>query len=302
MIITCEKCETKFHLDEDRIKGQSAKVRCSHCQHVFEVTKETEEDADLLAYLKEESDIPSEEADETSESPTAATESPSISFPAPESLPRARPQPAWFSRRWLPVAGGLLLIILAGFWGYAHFISGPDTSVPDDSRATPNQTQVSPIPIPSPSLSGPLTTPSTEEGLKDINFVEYGELYRGLKDPSGQRLLVLGGKVRNEGEQPRGPILFKATLTDARQKPVMERFFYGGTTLRAEEVLELKPEQINKWLDTPGGREASQPVLPPGEIQPFTVVFFGVPADLSGGYTLNVVSAPVNPTPSSDKP
>ncbi|MDD3582056.1 MAG: DUF3426 domain-containing protein [Desulfobacca sp.] len=300
MIVTCEKCQTRFHLDEDRIKGDSAKVRCSRCQHVFEVTKETIEDSDLLAYLKEASDIAIEEPDESAESPTAETESPSISFAAPESLPRARPRPGWFSQRWLPVAGGLLLIILAGFWGYAHFISGPDTSVQDDSRSTPNQTQISPIP--SPPSSAPVTTPPSEEVLKDINFVEYGELYRGLKDPSGQRLLVLGGKVRNEGEQPRGPILFKATLTDARQKPVMERFFYGGTTLRAEEVLELKPEQINKWLDTPGGREASQPVLPPGEIQPFTVVFFGVPADLSGGYTLNVVSAPINPTPIPDKP
>ncbi len=38
MIITCEKCQTRFHLD-DRIVGQQKKpvlrVRCSRCRHVF---------------------------------------------------------------------------------------------------------------------------------------------------------------------------------------------------------------------------------------------------------------------------
>ena len=37
MIITCDKCSTKFNLDETRIKQTGSKVRCSVCRHVFTV-------------------------------------------------------------------------------------------------------------------------------------------------------------------------------------------------------------------------------------------------------------------------
>jgi len=35
MIIECEKCHTKFHLDEGLLKESGSKVRCSICKHVF---------------------------------------------------------------------------------------------------------------------------------------------------------------------------------------------------------------------------------------------------------------------------
>ncbi len=37
MTITCEKCSTRFVLDEARIPAQGARVRCSRCQHRFHV-------------------------------------------------------------------------------------------------------------------------------------------------------------------------------------------------------------------------------------------------------------------------
>jgi predicted Zn finger-like uncharacterized protein len=39
MIIQCGQCQTRFELDPDRIKGASAKVRCSRCQNIFVVTR-----------------------------------------------------------------------------------------------------------------------------------------------------------------------------------------------------------------------------------------------------------------------
>lgn len=38
MIIQCEKCSTKFRLDDSRITGNGVKVRCTKCQNVFIVT------------------------------------------------------------------------------------------------------------------------------------------------------------------------------------------------------------------------------------------------------------------------
>lgn len=40
MIIQCEQCQTKFRLDDSRIKGSGVKVRCAKCKHVFTVTKD----------------------------------------------------------------------------------------------------------------------------------------------------------------------------------------------------------------------------------------------------------------------
>ncbi len=37
MTITCENCNTRFVLDEARIPAQGARVRCSRCQHRFQV-------------------------------------------------------------------------------------------------------------------------------------------------------------------------------------------------------------------------------------------------------------------------
>jgi predicted Zn finger-like uncharacterized protein len=37
MTITCEKCSTRFVLDDARIPAQGARVRCSRCQHRFHV-------------------------------------------------------------------------------------------------------------------------------------------------------------------------------------------------------------------------------------------------------------------------
>lgn len=35
MIIQCDKCSTKFRLDDSRITGNGVRVRCTKCQHVF---------------------------------------------------------------------------------------------------------------------------------------------------------------------------------------------------------------------------------------------------------------------------
>lgn len=39
MIITCEKCDTRFQLDDARIPDDGVKVRCSRCKHAFFVKR-----------------------------------------------------------------------------------------------------------------------------------------------------------------------------------------------------------------------------------------------------------------------
>ncbi len=40
MIIQCEQCNTKFRLDDSKVKDSGVKVRCAKCKHVFTVFKE----------------------------------------------------------------------------------------------------------------------------------------------------------------------------------------------------------------------------------------------------------------------
>src|SRR6266545_2873239 len=40
MIVHCDQCNSKFRLDDSKIKEGGAKVRCSKCKHIFFVKKE----------------------------------------------------------------------------------------------------------------------------------------------------------------------------------------------------------------------------------------------------------------------
>ncbi|MDD2309898.1 MAG: DUF3426 domain-containing protein [Desulfuromonadaceae bacterium] len=40
MIIQCEKCRTRFRLDDSRVSDKGVKVRCTKCKHVFRVQRE----------------------------------------------------------------------------------------------------------------------------------------------------------------------------------------------------------------------------------------------------------------------
>jgi predicted Zn finger-like uncharacterized protein len=55
MIVQCEQCLAKFRLDDSRIPAEKAKVKCSRCQHIFMVSKETppQEEPTVQLYLEE---------------------------------------------------------------------------------------------------------------------------------------------------------------------------------------------------------------------------------------------------------
>ena len=48
MVIQCDQCRTRFRLDDAKLQGGSAKVRCSKCKHVFIVYRESPADDSQL--------------------------------------------------------------------------------------------------------------------------------------------------------------------------------------------------------------------------------------------------------------
>ena len=66
MIIECERCHTKFNLDEDLLKESGSKVRCSICKHVFTAFPPKEEpgiEGFKTEKIEEAEIIPPEETD-----------------------------------------------------------------------------------------------------------------------------------------------------------------------------------------------------------------------------------------------
>lgn len=62
MIITCEKCDIRFNLDESLLKPSGSKVRCSKCKHVFTAyppmpEKEPEETQEDVPDLESDDDL-----------------------------------------------------------------------------------------------------------------------------------------------------------------------------------------------------------------------------------------------------
>ncbi len=85
MIITCENCKTRFNLADERIPTEGAKVRCSRCQHSFQVVRPRPEPAQDLGLLAPDEDNPllspeeaEPEASELGEEPAAAQDEDSL--------------------------------------------------------------------------------------------------------------------------------------------------------------------------------------------------------------------------------
>lgn len=305
MVVTCEKCHTRFLLDEDRIKGARVKARCSRCQNVFWVEGEGEppggeaEEQEEMAgagarppgrrRLEEEME-PLQALGEPEEEPEPPKAAPSPTLPKPSiffTTPAKRSPWRWITTLLLCLLGGLLVGgVVMWFWGYtwvAHHLKFKGKPLMPLAKVT-ETAKVE-------TLSPPPAPPVAAGDLKGLELINQEERYRGLVNKKGGQLLLIQGKVKNSSTHPLGPIQLKAVLIDPQHKTVSEREFYAGTVIFDDELQNLDPEEINRWLDTPGGRAQKQK-LEPGETQTFMVVFFGAPKNLSGyGYRMQIIRA-----------
>jgi predicted Zn finger-like uncharacterized protein len=301
MILTCEKCQTRFYLDEKKIKSPTAKVRCSRCQHVFPVSTEPVQEPDLSSFLLSDDEPVQEEAAQPPFSPA-----PPISDSGPDNqidlsvqesafLPLEKPAASARSRLWLWITSGCLIIfiLLASLWWFKIFPFRKPVSpakVAEKKKEAPPVSQ--PPSGPSPAVSRSEAIPA-EQNVQHLRIVSHEGLYIGLENVKGGNLLVLRGTVENVGSQSCGPIRIQATLSDSEHKQVKQRIFFAGVNFSADELSNLEPDQINQRLDKPSSDPAAQ-MLAPGKTGQFVVVFFGVPKNLAGYvYDLKIVSAPV---------
>jgi len=100
MIIQCEKCKTRFRLDDSKVSEAGVRVRCSRCSHTFVVTRDVpEEDQDFDSILLGLGDAPNEpertaEPPEEPESPAEQALSAWADTPATEQEENEQPAEA----------------------------------------------------------------------------------------------------------------------------------------------------------------------------------------------------------------
>jgi hypothetical protein len=159
----------------------------------------------------------------------------------------------------------------------------------------PAAPEAGPKPI-APTKVTPPPPPATAQDLRDLPVDWAQAHYQGMMNvKGGGQMLVIQGEVLNKGKTARGPIRLKATLTNSQNRPLKEEMLYAGSTFTDNELKIMSPEEIKGWLAKPGGRSQIK-VLKPGDKEPFTAVFFGVPGNLSetqAGFQIVVVEGPV---------
>jgi predicted Zn finger-like uncharacterized protein len=309
MIVTCASCLTKFNLDESKIPGKGAKVRCSRCKHVFFVAppvtpkEEVVEDFESFAKAHQELIEPGAKKPEPSPAPKMEVEQPSLAeleesplfkeeFPSKakrriesrgakeEERPAAkvsRPEKRTRKERRGPslvfaLLAVLFLLVFGAFYLWTELESGGKLS-PYIQTPLKKVTQLW------DQLWG-----TEKEGLvlRDLNQYE--------DTVSNTPLLIIEGKVTNQSDASKRYIKVRVVVFDQNKVKIAEKEALCGRTLSRDEFKKLPPDFIKGEMTVLPKTEGDK-VVASGIASPFIVIF----RDLAGRakeFGVEIVDAP----------
>lgn len=297
MIINCERCGSKFNLDENLIKEKGSKVRCSICKNIFMVTPSEPSTPE---------DISDDDFDDALEE-TIALDSPPVfdegmeseredgekgddfdkafedalqedikdvaveETPEPEIIPTppARTKKKNSSR--LLVALVIFLILILG--ALSIYLFAPSL-LPD-------------------SLSGmqpPKKEDITDTGNRRLDIEGLSGSF--LPTDSLGQLYIIRGRIVNNYPQSRSYILIKATIEDDKQNPIDSKLAYAGNLLTESELKTTTVDKLEKAFKNKAGENNSNINVKPKGSVPFMVVFYNLPKNISEFVVETVSSSP----------
>ena len=311
MIIQCEKCQTKFNIDESKLKEQGSKVRCSLCKHTFVVYPPEQgyfEEGETMALSKNEiektmardlpgalheEEIETEPEDQASHFDDALDESlegPEEEGAAPVDVSHAhaekektgdekRLEPAQTKEKTTQKRSRkrhllpVLLVIILILIGAAAaiFLWAPEI-IPDSlSILKPAEKQE-----------------ITDMGVRRLSFKSVTGSF--VDSGNSGNLFVIRGEITNDYPKSRSFILIKGSILDDKSQVVKRKLAYAGNNFKEEEIKSLPLEKINKAMKNRYGMGRKNVDVAPGAKIAFTVVFENLPKNLSE-FTVEAVSS-----------
>jgi predicted Zn finger-like uncharacterized protein len=285
MIIECEKCASKFSLDETLLKSEGSKVKCSICKHVFTAyprqdmsDKEPIADKALEEDSKKVRPFDSADADfdaaferaiaeaETEEAVSEEiayeedrdefAEEPDMEPDEDETIaPKKR---KGLSKRLILVLSIALLIAIGGAMIYLSLRNSSEKQESSDPGVM--------------RLSYKAVTGS---------FVE--------SNAAGQ-LFVIKGVVTNNYPKPRSYILLRGSIQDDKGKTVRTAVAYAGNTFSEKEIREMSLADLQKRQENRSGDEERNVNIPSEGSVPFMIIFEKLPEDIAE-FTVEAVSS-----------
>jgi len=286
MIVNCEKCRSKFNLDETLVKETGTKVRCSVCKCVFTVHP-PEEDNGLDPAMEEttqlesppvfagigddeidpeiseifdkafeealQEDIEDEVVKEEKEAEDEEPEAQGESISPLETREKKGPGSL------LIVLIVVLLLIVGAVFVYFFAPS----ILPGDI----------------PGLHPTDIEEVIDTGNRRLDIDDLKSYFLST-DKTGQ-LYVIEGKVINNYPASRSYIVVKGTIEDEKGEAVDQKLVYAGNIFTENELKGMTREEIEKGMSNKTGKKDSNLAVEPQASVPFMIIFYDLPDNLS---------------------
>lgn len=304
MIVHCEKCGTKYTLDDAKVRPGETKVRCSRCQYVFvvphpltlkeeEIFGETEEKADD-AFLKEWSEEFAKQSPQQPRQP--ASPAPDAGPPPKAFVPSSAEEPLFVQEVPSDEAPSLEEEI-------SPFKATPIKQVPAKKERKASSPLIL-IFIFILIVAGAFYWNQMGHSIPAFEYV-YEKLYTFMAGQQEQKLFLLylrgseytldggkifaiQGKVANRSQETKRLVKVKGILFDKAGNEVATSIGYCGVTIDDEGIKNSTYDALKSSFGFIGVGQARP--LPAQENLPFTIIFFSPPAGATD-YKVDIVAA-----------
>ena len=295
MIINCEKCSSKFNLDENLLNNNGSKVRCSVCKNIFIVMPpEPEEEDSIDPSLEETVDLDSPPAFEnvneldmddgnTDEYLDKAFEDALNGDIEQEEISSDEEDAEKLEieleklKRESRGPGLILILIITAFviilGALAVYLFAPGLLPGGPSGMKP-----------------PEQGDFTDTGNRRLDIADLDGSFFPT-DKIGQ-LYIIKGKIVNNYPQSRSHILIKGTIEDEKRNPIDRKLAYAGNIFTENELKDITIEEIEKKLKNKSGKNNSNINVASQESVPFMVIFYNLPDSISEYVVETVSSSP----------
>ncbi len=248
MIVQCKNCKTKFRIADNLIPDSGRKVKCSKCGNIFTIFKPVEkpkvEEEEEVFHLTE------DEVGESSKKQTKPKKDEAdldIDEKELEEIAKKYSKPSKSKKLKKKRGSRFSFLITMAMLIIAIFLASVYIFVKTKNRVPP--------------------------------FKFYNLQAQYYENTKYKTVLVVKGYVVNNRMTPYTHIKLKAVIFDNTGKKLAEQVSYPGNTFEKDEILNLTPEYVKKFV-------FNNIVLKPEKKLPFMIFFFNLP---KSAYSFQVI-------------